>query len=385
MQARFRSRRLLSGFLAAGIVAGGAAGNLLGTCGPFVDVAADAFCAFVFEAFALGITTGTTPTTYDPTSSVSRLQMAAFLSRGVDATLRRGGKRAALNQFWSTGGAINLGITTVATSVNLLQADGLDVWAAVADSTVVRIRAGDGRLLETWTGAGSAYGVLVAMGKIFSAGSTPGKLYRIDPAKPAGAVTTLATNLGNNPSMMAFDGQRIWTANTGGSVSFVTPTVSLPWTVTTVAAGFTEPAGIIYDGSNIWITDLTTGALRKLDTNAAVLQTVTVGSAAKFPIYDGTNIWVPNLLDASVTVVRASNGVILATLTGNGLSFPNSAAFDGQRILVTNGVDSVSLWKAADFTPLGNVFTGASSDPVGACSDGVSFWIGLSASQIARF
>jgi hypothetical protein len=34
----------------------------------------------VLEVFYLGITTGTSPTTYDPASNVSRLQMAAFLS-----------------------------------------------------------------------------------------------------------------------------------------------------------------------------------------------------------------------------------------------------------------------------------------------------------------
>jgi len=41
------------------------------------------FCPFVLEIFYLGITTGTTPTTYDPSSTVTRLQMAAFLSRTV--------------------------------------------------------------------------------------------------------------------------------------------------------------------------------------------------------------------------------------------------------------------------------------------------------------
>src|ERR1700756_1900947 len=78
----------------------GAGSALLGVCGPFTDVAADAFCPFVLEIFYLGITTGTTPTTYDPASNVTRLQMAAFLSRTVDGVLRRGRRRAALDQVW---------------------------------------------------------------------------------------------------------------------------------------------------------------------------------------------------------------------------------------------------------------------------------------------
>ncbi|HKA35605.1 MAG TPA: S-layer homology domain-containing protein [Thermoanaerobaculia bacterium] len=66
----------------------GVSSALLGACGPFTDVAADVFCPFVLEIFYLGITTGTTATTYDPSSNVSRLQMAAFLSRTVDGVLR---------------------------------------------------------------------------------------------------------------------------------------------------------------------------------------------------------------------------------------------------------------------------------------------------------
>lgn len=119
----------------------------------------------------------------------------------------------------------------------------------------------------------------------------------------------------------------------------------------------------------------------------AVLQTVTVGIGPIFPAFDGANIWVPNISSSSVSVVRASNGTVLQTLTGNGLAGPVAAAFDGQRVLITNqSGDSVSLWKAADLTPLGAFPTGAGTQPRGACSDGVSFWITLPpANQLARF
>jgi hypothetical protein len=78
---------------------------------------------------------------------------------------------------------------------------------------------------------------------------------------------------------------------------------------------------------------------------------------------------------------------VLATLTGNGLSFPDSAAFDGQRILLTNSSgNSGSLWRAADLTPLGSFSTGANSGPFGACSDGINFWIALSGTdRLGRF
>jgi hypothetical protein len=85
--------------------------------------------------------------------------------------------------------------------------------------------------------------------------------------------------------------------------------------------------------------------------------------------------------------VRASSGVVLSTLTGNGQNEPNAAAFDGGRVLVTNVTGStVSLWKAADLSPLGSFSTGGASLPYGACSDGTNFWITLqNSSQLAKF
>jgi hypothetical protein len=78
---------------------------------------------------------------------------------------------------------------------------------------------------------------------------------------------------------------------------------------------------------------------------------------------------------------------VLATLTGNGLNTPTTTAFDGERILVTNvSNNSVSLWKAADLIPLGNISTGANTTPFGACSDGLNFWIILNnTGKLARF
>jgi hypothetical protein len=76
----------------------------------------------------------------------------------------------------------------------------------------------------------------------------------------------------------------------------------------------------------------------------------------------------------------------VATLSGNGLNSPRQVAFDGQRILVTNNINnSVSLWKAADLTPIGNFSTGTGT-ALGACSYGTNFWITLAGdNRLARF
>jgi hypothetical protein len=77
----------------------------------------------------------------------------------------------------------------------------------------------------------------------------------------------------------------------------------------------------------------------------------------------------------------------VSTLNGNGLSGAFQPAFDGQRILVTNETgDSVSLWNAADLTPIGSFPVGTNAAPLGACSDGINFWMTLqNTRRLARF
>jgi len=387
--------------LLAAIFLAAASSFLIGTCGPFTDVAADVFCPFVLEIFYLGITTGTTATTYDPAANGSRLQMAAFLSRTVDGTLKRGSRRAALDRFWTTQNAAVLGLTTVSSFPHGVASDGADLWVASSTAAVVsRVRASDGKLLETWTGASSAWAVLSAMGRVVvDSTSNPGRLYTIDPAQPAGAVTTVATNLGGPANGIAFDGARVWTAN-GSSISIVTPGAAPPWTVTTVTTGFGAVIGAVFDGSNVWMTDAvpsasgpspslpdgfnSPGTLVKLNASGAILQSVTVGFTPQHPAFDGSNIWVPNTASASVTVVRASTGAVLQTLTA-GIAAPISVAFNGERVLVTSGGTAITVWKAADLTPVGSFPIGTGS--FGACSDGINFWITLisSTSSLARF
>lgn len=377
----------LAGVAAAAFLGGGVSHILAqATCGPFTDVPGN-LCPSVLEIYTLGITTGTSATTYSPDNTVTRGQMARFLTRTVDQLLPRGSRRAALDQSWTPMPApAGLGVTTVGMGPALLTSDGADVWVpSVSAGTVSRVRASDGKLLETWNGATLAYGALVAMGRVLVSGFTsPGALYMIDPSQAPGTVTTVASNLGNGPRGITFDGAKIWTANNGGSVSIITPGT---WLVTNVTMGFTGPQGALFDGSNVWVTDAGDNSLKKLDGNGVILQSIPVGAFPGHPVFDGANIWVPNVNSNTVTVVRASTGAVLETLSGNGLTDPLAAAFDGQRILVTNvvAVGTVSLFRATDLAPLGSFPASGGSQPYGACSDGVSFWISFNNSAtIAR-
>jgi hypothetical protein len=370
-----------------------------GTCGgtsvtlPFTDVMGNPFFCQIAAAYFSGLTNGTTATTYSPGQMVTREQMAAFTTRTLDQSLKRGSEQVIAEKLWIPQNANSLGLTPVGSSPQLVEFDGTDLWVANASSaSVMRIKASDGRVLDTWGGATGAVSIVSAMGKVFVTGATsPGSLYLIDLTQPAGTVTTLTSALGNNPLGVAFDGSRIWTANEG-SVSIVSLN---PTSVTTISTGFGSLRGILYDGTNIWVTDNTANAVLKLNSDGSIAQTIAVGTSPRHPVFDGINIWVPNRGSNSITVVRAkdaqgnalASAFVLATLTGNGLNEPLTTAFDGEHILVTNiNVHTVALWKATDLSPLGSFSTGANTQPLGACSDGMNFWITLNATnQLARF
>ena len=208
-------------------------------------------------------------------------------------------------------------------------------------------------------------------------------MYVLDPSQPPSAVTVLAS-VGTDPQGIAFDGARIWTANQSGSVSIAFPTGG---SIGPITFGFSHPMGAVFDGNNVWVTD--GNSLLKLNSNGGVLQTVTVGPGASYPVFDGVNIWVPNRSANSVSVVQATTGNVVATLTGNNLSGPTNAAFDGQRVMVTNQFSGiVSIWRATDFAPLG-WFSINAINSFGVCSDGLSFWVtgqnGGSNGNLTRF
>ena len=357
-----------------------------GTCGgqmltlPFTDVPSSNifFCA-IAEAYFSGMTNGTSPTTYSPSSPVTREQMAAFVTRTLDQSLNRGSRRAALNIRWNaeTYHAMD---SIPMSRMHRVQSDGADLWVST-DSTLQRVRASDGTRLEEYTGVTSqGRGVLVAGSLVFVVGRSPGKLYFVHRHGHQDTTvieySTVPDSLPNFLDGIAFDGLRLWIGSQSGAITLVRIDTRDASIVTT---GFTQPRNLIYDGTKMWASDFGSGNLFKLDSNGAILQTVAVGSGPLAMAFDGTNIWVPNYLSNSVSVVRAVGGLagtVLATLTGNGLDHPSAVAFDGERMLVTNeDARSISLFRATDLAPIVSVPSLLEYKPVGACSDGLNFWI----------
>jgi hypothetical protein len=370
----------------AAVFAGGAVRIVQDQCGPFTDVT-PAFCPYILELYYLGITAGTSATTFSPDDPLTRGQGAVFTAKGLNQSLARSSRRAALGQWWHPSffpWTVGLGVTSLPDVLGPLVCDGADVWVG-GNSSLFRVRASDGKLLDTGKTTGS---LLAAMGRIFVGGtsSTPGEgaLYMIDPAGPASAATQVAT-LPPYPSALAFDGASIWTVNgQSGSVSIVTPSSSAPWPVTTVTDGLQAPTFIVFDGQSIWVSDITACALLRLDGSGVVTQTVSFGSFPCIvgkPVFDGANLLVPT--GDSLQVVHATDGTVVATIPiGTGAE---AVGFDGERILVErssggqNTPRGVTLLRAADFATLRS----ESFDPIGGpailgiASDGLNFWVTL--------
>jgi DNA-binding beta-propeller fold protein YncE len=360
---------------------------------PYTDVASvgDPFCPGIMEAYVTGVSKGTTPTTFSPNETVTRVQMTTFLQRSLDQGFARSSRRAALNQWWTQQNTNLIQTVNIGGAPFACAADGGAIWTTNGSGEVIQVQANTGAILGTWTGASSSTGVMTVSGKVFVTGeASPGNLYVLDPTQAPGAVAVAASTLGNDPVAIAYDGAKIWTANTG-SVSIITPAATTPYppgNVTTVTTGFNQPRGLIYDGANIWVTDEAADSLLKLDPSGIILETVAVGSSPRYPAFDGANIWVPNAGDSSITVVQASTGHLVATITAdafNQLNEPTGAAFDGERILITNfNGNTVTVFKAADLSFIANI--GSSSNPYAACSDGTSFWVALLfAGNLVRF
>jgi DNA-binding beta-propeller fold protein YncE len=393
-QTRYRAMLLIAAMMVLPLTARQMRADT-GMCGgfdtitlPFTDTAGSIFFCTIAQAYFTGLTNGTSATTYSPAQSVPREQMAAFITRTLDQSLRRGSGRAFSQQWWTPAASDALHPVTLggADSPRDIVFDGQYLWTADAGSgTVSRVRASDGILLQTWTEADGARAILAAAGRILIAGGfglgLPGRLYVIFPeATLSGSASVLNFSIGFNPNQLTFDGANLWIAcnndgDSGGSVWRINPATGAALEFTT---GFAAPFDILWDGANLWVTDSGDGLLKRVDpASGAVLQSIAAGSGPRNLLFDGTNIWVSNFSSNSLTVVRAVGGLrgtVLQTLTGNGMLAPAGMAFDGERVLVCNIGGALSLFKGSDLTPLGNVTT-SFINLRSACSDGVNFWI----------
>jgi hypothetical protein len=160
-----------------------------GNCGPFTDVvASDPFCPFILEAFDLGVTNGTSSTTFSPNNNIPRNQVVTFFDRGVDFAVHRG-RKMAIGRTWaptSTAGGASL---DVGGKVEDIVTDGTFLWIAVDPGEILKVNAADRTLLQTWhiNGGQSAAKLGVFAGLVWIADFS-GNLYEFNPSGTPGTV-----------------------------------------------------------------------------------------------------------------------------------------------------------------------------------------------------
>jgi len=367
-----------------------------GTCGgamfnlPFTDVPGNNifFCS-IAEAFFTGLTNGTTPTTYSPSASVPREQMAAFITRTLDQSLSRGSRRAALQQWWMPTATGSLRSVELGSAPAGIVSDGMDLWVTLpADDSVVQLEGNTGLIKKTLTGFAPTLpdSIIACAGRIFVVcrnGLSAGRVFVINPEIAAqNTPPILEHDIGATPLDVTFDGTNLWTANLGsgvpgsGSISRIRVGDGLD---NSFFAGLVAPRSILWDGAALWALDLGDDTLKEINASTGgVISSLSVPADPLEMIFDGTNLWIASNA-GSITIVRAVGGLrgtVIQTITGNGLSGCSGVSFDGERVLVVNNsADSVSLFKATDFTPLGSLSVTAGTNPAYVCSDGLNFWI----------
>jgi hypothetical protein len=184
---------------------------------------------------------------------------------------------------------------------------------------------------------------------------------------PANTVPTTFT-VGKQPYGLAFDGQNIWTANSGDN-SVTKLRASDGEILGTFPAG-NSPQGIAFDGANVWATDFNGNTVTKLRcSDGKNLGTFNVGRNPFYPAFDGTNIWVPNGADGTVTKLRARDGKVLGTFNTGGAI---AVAFDGRHVWVSTYATSVVRLKQ-DGSNAGTFTVGQS--PLGIAYDGANIWV----------
>src|SRR4026209_1440598 len=127
-----------------------------GTCGgegvtlPFTDTMGNFFFCQIAAAYFSGLTNGTTATTYSPGASVPREQMAAFVTRTLAPSLKRGHTRAALGQRWTNKTILRKETFTGYHNPLFLASDGLTLWVSNNQgNTVSRVDIKTGELICT--------------------------------------------------------------------------------------------------------------------------------------------------------------------------------------------------------------------------------------------
>ena len=179
--------------------------------------------------------------------------------------------------------------------------------------------------------------------------------------------------VGSNPQGIAFDGSHVWIANqVSGNITKLRASDGASVATYGIGSG-SAPHDVAFDGANIWVTNHGASGVTKLRaSDGTALGTFFVGATPVGIAFDGANVWATSFSGGFVRRIRASDGGDLGSF-GTGTQ-PWGVAFDGASIWVTNnGSANVTKLRASDGANLGSFAVGP--NPHGVVFDGANIWV----------
>jgi DNA-binding beta-propeller fold protein YncE len=187
--------------------------------------------------------------------------------------------------------------------------------------------------------------------------------------------------VGEYPAGMAFDGENIWVTHqsSNGAAPAVTKLRAADGSIVGQfrVPSFTQNA--VFDGTYVWVTDwqYMSHTVTRLRLDGTVEGTYEAGQYNPSGIlFDGENIWTVSSIGYYLVKMRGSDAAIIGTYP-LGIRYGGSyhLAYDGENIWVAAFLDNnVVKVRASDGTILGT-FT-AGQYPLGIVFDGANIWVG---------
>jgi outer membrane lipoprotein-sorting protein len=190
----------------------------------------------------------------------------------------------------------------VGNNPRFLAFDGANIWVAnQGSSTVTKLRASDGANLGTFVTGGMPSGVAFDGTNIWVANYSSSTVTKLR----ASDGSLLGTFPVTHAHGLAFDGTNIWVTSDIANGTVTKLGASNGTNLGAFAVG-SAPIGAVYDGANIWVTNYSSNTVTRLRTSdgACVLNgvvqsgptacTFAVGSNPAGIAFDGANIWVAN-------------------------------------------------------------------------------------------
>jgi len=189
-----------------------------------------------------------------------------------------------------------------------------------------------------------------------------------------------AISVGHGPYALVFDGENIWVANNrDDTVQSFNPNTGVVSPPISVGDG---PIELAFDGQQLWVTNNSAGTVQAIDIQTRqIVATVEVNNEPQDILFAWGLVWVTNYQDDTVQAIDPMTYKVTATIETD--AAPGALAFDGRLIwvanFIANSVQSIdpTLNQASEPIRVG-------VDPADLVWDGHLLWISASGDDIVQ-